>query len=72
MSNARGGWDAELLKEFDIGDLLEAGFETNDLNDMWNDVLELEEDGFNVEKAIREIKKPIVKEGELYQLGDNS
>jgi len=67
----RGGWDAELLKEFEIGDLLEAGFETDDLNNMWNDVLELEDDNFDVEKAIREIEKPIVKEGELYQLGDN-
>ena len=67
----RGGWSAELLKEFEIGDLLEAGFETEDLNSMWNDMLELEEDGFNVEKAIREIEKPTVKDGELYQLGDH-
>lgn len=67
----RGGWDAELLKAFDIGDLLEAGFESEDLNAMWDDVLELDDDGFDVEKAVREIEKPTVKEGELYQLGDH-
>ena len=67
----RGGWSAELLKEFSVEDLLEAGFETDDLNSMWNDVLELEDDNFDVEKAIREIEKPTVKEGELYQLGDH-
>jgi DNA modification methylase len=67
----RGGWDAELLKEFDIGDLLEAGFEADDLNSMWDDILELYDDNFDVEKAIREIKKPTVKDGELYQLGDH-
>lgn len=67
----RGGWDSELLKLFDVDDLLEAGFETDDLNDMWNDVLELDDDGFDVEKAIREIEKPTIKEGDLYQLGNH-
>lgn len=67
----RGGWDAELLKEFEVEDLLGAGFESEDLNDLWNDMLELDEDNFDVEKAVREITKPKVRQGELYQLGEH-
>ena len=67
----RGGWDTELLKEFQVEDLFSAGFMADDLNDMWNDVLEITEDDFDLDKAIREIRKPTVKEGELYKLGDN-
>ncbi len=67
----RGGWDAELLKEFEVEELLEAGFDNDDLNSMWDDVLELDEDNFDVEKAVREIKKPATKEGDLYQLGNH-
>ncbi len=67
----RGGWDTELLKEFEIEDLFEAGFLLDDLNDMWNDVLEINEDDFDLDKALREISKPTVKEGELYKLGNH-
>ena len=67
----RGGWDAELLKEFEVEELFEAGFVPEELNDLWNDVLEIDEDDFDLNETLRQIKKPTVKEGELYQLGES-
>lgn len=66
-----GGWDPELLKEFEVEELLEAGFQQDELGDMWNDVLEINEDDFSLEETVRQIKKPTVKEGELWQLGES-
>jgi len=65
----RGGWDMELLMERDIDELLEAGFSEQELGGYWDSLLEIEDDGFNLERAITEIDKPITDEGDLWQLG---
>ena len=62
-----GQWDIELLKEFEMDLLLNVGFDDADLAPIW-DQRETEEDGFDVEKKLAEIKTPIVQAGDLYKL----
>lgn len=65
----RGDWNWDLLaNNFEIEELLGVGFD-EELSFMFDDVMTLTEDGFDVDKAIREIKEPESKYGELYQLG---
>ena len=67
-----GSWDYELLKAFDIEFLLDIGFDDTDLANIWDDVLELEDDDFNEEKEIEKAKKTKIKAGDYYQLGIHS
>ncbi|MFA6193630.1 MAG: DNA methyltransferase [Parcubacteria group bacterium] len=66
-----GEWDWELLKELDLNLLLNVGFDDQDLSNIWDNTLETEEDNFDVEKEIAEIKEPKVRIGDLYQLGNH-
>lgn len=66
-----GDWDFDLLKNFDTEFLLDIGFDEQDLSAIWDDVLQTEEDDFDTEKALEEIKIPQVKLGEIYQLGQH-
>lgn len=69
-SNAVGGdWDFEKLKSFDIELLMNIGFSDDDLATIWDGYLETEDDNFDAEKEIKEIKKPKIKLGDVYQLG---
>jgi DNA modification methylase len=67
----RGGWDAEILKSFDVEELLEAGFEPEELNNIWNDVLEIENDDFDERHELEKAKETKIKAGELYQIGSH-
>lgn len=69
LNKNTGAWDAELLKAFDTDLLLEAGFEPDDLNELFDDMLEVGEDGFDLDKEFKNIEIPDTKPGELYQLG---
>lgn len=69
LNKNTGAWDAELLKSFDTDLLLEAGFEPDDLNELFDDMLEIGDDGFDVDKELKRIETPNTKPGELYQLG---
>lgn len=65
-----GEWDEELLSEyFDSDLLLESGFDQEELTDLFTDILETEDDDFNVEEEVKKITKPKSKLGELYLLG---
>ena len=67
----RGDWNWDLLaNNFEIEELLNAGFD-EELAFMFDDVMTLTEDGFDVEKALREIKIPESKPGEVYELGNH-
>jgi DNA modification methylase len=67
----RGDWDWDLLaNNFDINELIGAGFD-EELSFMFDDVMSLTEDGFNVEKAISEITVPVTQPGEIIQLGNH-
>lgn len=66
-----GSWDYELLKDFDTSFLLDIGFDDGDLSDIWDDVLELEDDNFNEEKAVKEAEKTDIKVGDMFALGNH-
>lgn len=66
-----GSWDYELLKSFDTSFLLEIGFDESDLSDIWDDVLELQDDEFNDEKAVKEAEKTDIKTGDMFALGNH-
>jgi DNA modification methylase len=60
----------EKLTEMSVDLLLDVGFEDEDLNGIFDDVETLE-DGYNIEKAKKEITEPRVRTGEIWQLGDH-
>ena len=67
----RGDWDWDLLaNNFDINELIGAGFD-EELSFMFDDVMSLSEDGFDVEKALKEITIPETKPGEIIKLGNH-
>jgi DNA modification methylase len=70
LNKNTGSWDQEKLKEMDLTMLLEVGFGDDDLQMFFDDV-DVLEDSFNVQKAIKEMKVPTVKPGEIWQLGDH-
>ena len=64
-----GRWDLEKLSNlFETEFLLKAGFDDTDLSSIWDDALMTADDAFDVEAAIKEIKKPKSKIGDLYDL----
>ncbi|MEZ6255938.1 MAG: DNA modification methylase [Patescibacteria group bacterium] len=69
LNRNTGDWDYDLLKEFDPTLLLDVGFDSADLSNIWDDVLSLEEDDFDVEEELSLIKDTNVREGQVFQLG---
>ena len=65
-----GSWDFDELANFDIGLLTDVGFNEEELNIVMGDV-EPEEDDFDADKAVEEIKEPICKRGDIWQLGEH-
>ena len=66
-----GTWDWELLQTFEMNLLLDVGFDDVDLSHVWDDILSIEEDGFDSEKVAAAIKKPKTKSGEMFRLGNH-
>jgi len=64
-----GDWDFDLLKDFNLDDLLDIGFGADELNSAWADHLDVEDDEFNEDEEIKEITTPITKLGDLIELG---
>jgi DNA modification methylase len=71
LNQNTGEWNFDLLKEFDIGLLLEAGFNDSDLSLIWDRQLSIEDDKFDLKKSLEDHKKPKSKIGDFYQLGDH-
>jgi len=70
ISNAvHGDWDYNLLRGFDTELLLSIGFSDDDLSHIWDDQLETEDDGFDVEKELKKIKETKIKPGDIFALG---
>ncbi len=69
LNQNTGEWDMELLKEFDIDLLLDVGFDDSDLQRVFDDFIEVEDDNFDIEEEMKKIKEPFVKEGDVYALG---
>ncbi|MCB9809350.1 DNA modification methylase [Candidatus Nomurabacteria bacterium] len=70
LNHNTGSWDEELLKDFDMDMLLGVGFGDEELQNIFDDV-ELDEDDFDVDRAIKETTEPIVATGEIWQLGQH-
>jgi len=64
-----GEWDLEKLRDFDIELLMNVGFDDSDLSDIWDQVLEVENDEFNIEKEIKKAKETEIKLGDMFALG---
>ena len=62
-----GDWDWDLLVNYNEEFLLDVGFSEKELSDKFN--IETKEDNFDVNKVIGEIKEPICKLGDIWQLG---
>lgn len=60
----------EKLKDMDLGMLLDVGFGDEELSSLWDDV-DVIDDNFNLERAIKKVKEPRIKLGEIYELGDH-
>jgi DNA modification methylase len=68
---SNGEWDLDLLKNIDTDILLDIGMDENVLSNMWNETLSVEDDEFDVDKTISEIKVPKTKLGDLIILGNH-
>jgi len=69
-SNAlRGDWNIDLLRNFEIDTLLDVGFSDTELAGIFDDSLEIEDDGFSVDKELEKIKSTDIKPGDRFALG---
>jgi len=70
-SNRSGGsWDFEkLAAEFDLEELLTAGFDSLDLEHIFDDNLEILDDEFDEEKEVEKAKETEIKSGDYFALG---
>ncbi len=64
-----GEWDFEGLKSFDMATLTDIGFDKNELQDIWSENLEAEDDRFDVDKELAKITKPKTRLGDLIIMG---
>ena len=64
-----GEWDFEGLKSFDMDTLTDIGFDKNELQDIWSENLEAEDDQFDVDAELKKITKPKTKLGDLIIMG---
>lgn len=65
-----GEWDMEMLPDFGSEVLIEVGFESVEVDGMLKKN-EDEEDLFDIEEAVKSIKKPEAKKGDRYRLGEH-
>lgn len=65
-----GEWDQTLLPDYGTDVLIEAGFETMEVDQLMHDD-EDEEDPFDAEKALEKLKTPRTKLGDMFKLGDS-
>ena len=71
LNRNTGQWDWETLKSFDTSLLLDIGFDEADLANIWNENLSVEDDEFNIQKEIPNIKEINTKPGYIYRLGSH-
>ncbi|MDD4931295.1 MAG: DNA modification methylase [Candidatus Colwellbacteria bacterium] len=64
-----GEWDFEKLKSFDFELLQFAGFDEKELVSFWDKESDTKDDGFDVDREIKKIKRPQTKPGDLIVMG---
>jgi DNA modification methylase len=70
LNKNTGSWDPEKLKGMGLSLLLDVGFDDEDLQIYFDDV-DMIDDEFDLGRAMKEIKNPKTKRGDIYQLGDH-
>lgn len=72
LNKNQGDWDYELLAEFDESLLADAGFDSEELDSIF-DIDVDEPDSFDLEKELKklDITKITVQKGDIYQLGES-
>ena len=72
LNKNQGDWDYELLAEFDESLLTDVGFDSEELDEIFEVDLE-ETDTFDLEKELKklDIKKIVAQKGDVYQLGES-
>lgn len=71
LNRNTGQWDWELLKSFDTTLLLDFGFDEADLSNIWDENLCVEDDEFNTQKELANIKEVKTKPGDIFSLGNH-
>lgn len=71
LNHITADWDYEALKSFDVGILLDIGFDEKDLSPILNNVLSVDDDNFDVDKELKRIKVPVARLGDMFQLGSH-
>jgi len=71
LNKNTGSWNEDLLKEFDMSLLLDVGFGDDELQNLFDDV-DVIDDNFDIEKALKETIEPKVATGEIWELGKHS
>lgn len=65
-----GEWDWDILKNYSQDELLQVGIPEIDLSKNWENELSVEDDHFDVAKALEEVKaNQTAKNGDIYHLG---
>lgn len=64
-----GSFDFDILKDFDLNLLLDVGFSQEALGSIWDKTLSVDDDHFDVERELKEIKTTTVKAGDFFLLG---
>lgn len=72
LNKNQGSFDLDLLKSFDIDLLLDVGFDDIDLGEIWNSSLEIEDDDFDEEKAVKKAVTTKIKAGDIFSLGKHA
>lgn len=70
LNKNTGSWDFEKLKDMNLELLLDVGFGDEELQVFFDDV-DMLDDSFNRGGAIKEIKTPQTKPGDMWQLGEH-
>jgi DNA modification methylase len=71
LNRNTGDWDYVLLKTFNIEQLLDIGFNDDDLAAIWDENLGVEDYEFDVSKELTNIKEVTAKPGDIYKLGSH-
>ena len=69
LNKNTGSFDLELLAHFDEDFLKDIGFNSNELDNIFD--LNVEEDEFDADKEYQQITDPVTKYKDVYQLGDH-
>lgn len=71
LNRAHGDWSWDLLKNFDTEMLLDVGFSSEDLSNIWDNQIGIENDDFDEQVELEKITEPITKPGDLILLGQH-